>query len=134
MLARFLRHHDQIIAFVSALDESTGLDVSNCLSSVFWSKAFEAVEVSRSGVTTMGLLFNDDQKALETSQKDKLVRDYLPRLSDVIPAFGAELPLFPNDEIVQKPLQTIFAEYMDCYEMMLQLLDLQQSAGKCVSH
>jgi hypothetical protein len=44
LLARFLRYHDQIIAFVGALDESTGLDTSRCLSSVFWSKAFETVQ------------------------------------------------------------------------------------------
>jgi hypothetical protein len=56
LLARFLRYHDHIIAFVSTLDESTGLDVSNCLSSVFWSKAFETFEVSCSGDTAMDLL------------------------------------------------------------------------------
>jgi hypothetical protein len=71
---------------------------------------------------------------LETRQKDELVRNYLPRLSDIIPAFGAELPLFPDNEIVQKPLQTIFAKYMECYEIMLQLLDPQQSTGECISH
>ncbi|KAH7357452.1 kinase-like domain-containing protein [Pyrenochaeta sp. MPI-SDFR-AT-0127] len=108
LLARFLRHHDQIIAFIGALDESTGLDTSRCLSSVFWSKAFETV-----------------QRALDTRQRDKLFRQCLPRLSDVIPAFGPELSLFPDNEVVQKPLQTIFAVYMECYERMFQVLDLQ---------
>ena len=46
LLARFIRYHDQIIAFIGALDESTGLDVTNSLNSVFWSKAFETVLVS----------------------------------------------------------------------------------------
>ena|SRR5436190_16697084 len=50
LLARFLRHHDQIIAFIGALDESTGLNASECLSSVFWSKAFETVLVRNFGV------------------------------------------------------------------------------------
>ncbi|EXJ89007.1 serine/threonine protein kinase [Capronia epimyces CBS 606.96] len=110
LLARFLRHHDQIIAFVSAIDESASLDnVPHCLSSVFWSKAFETVE-----------------KALKTRQKDKFFRDHLPKLQDVIPAFGAQLPLFPDNETVQKPLQNIFAQYMGCYDMVLQLLDPQQ--------
>ena len=47
LLARFLRYHNQIIVFVGALDESTGLDVSNSLSSVFWSKAFATIMVRR---------------------------------------------------------------------------------------
>ena len=47
LLARFLRHHDRIIAFIGALDESTGLDASNSLSSVFWSRAFATVLVRR---------------------------------------------------------------------------------------
>ncbi|KAF2221664.1 hypothetical protein BDZ85DRAFT_132053 [Elsinoe ampelina] len=52
LLARFLRHHDQIVAFVSALDESMGLDDANSLSSVFWSKAFEAIESLDSRMTS----------------------------------------------------------------------------------
>ena len=47
LLAKFQRHHDQIIAFVSALDESAGSDASKTPSSVFWSKAFETVKVCR---------------------------------------------------------------------------------------
>ena len=46
LLARFLRYHDQIIAFIGALDKSIGLDASNNMNSVFWSKAFAAVLVS----------------------------------------------------------------------------------------
>ena len=45
LLARFLRHHDQIIAFIGALDECTGLEATNCLNSVFWSKAYDIVWV-----------------------------------------------------------------------------------------
>lgn len=45
LLARFLRHHDQIIAFIGAVDESTGLNASKSLSSIFWSKAFATVLV-----------------------------------------------------------------------------------------
>ncbi len=45
LLAKLLRYHDRIVAFVGALDESSGLDASHCLSSVFWSKAFETVQV-----------------------------------------------------------------------------------------
>lgn len=45
LLARFLRHHDEIIRFVSALDESMELDQTSSLSSVFWSRAFDIVVV-----------------------------------------------------------------------------------------
>ncbi|KAF2115017.1 kinase-like domain-containing protein [Lophiotrema nucula] len=107
LLARFLRHHDQIIAFIGALDESTGLDTSSCLSSVFWSKAFETVLT-----------------ALRTRQKDALLRQYLPALSEITPAFGADLALFPDSDKIQKPLQKIFAIYMECYEVILQHLVL----------
>lgn len=63
------------------------------------------------------------QTALRTSQRDTLFRKYLPTLSDAIPAFGADISLFPPDEKVQKLLQNIFAMYMECYEMMLQHLE-----------
>ncbi|KAL9098948.1 MAG: hypothetical protein Q9163_005484 [Psora crenata] len=105
LLARFLRHHDQIIAFIGALDESIGLEAFNSLKSVFWSKAFAAVLA-----------------ALKTHKRDALFRKYFPTLSDAIPAFGADLSLFPDNEKVQKPLQNIFAIYMECYEVMLQHL------------
>lgn len=114
LLARFLRYHDQTIAFIGALDESTGLDTSRCLSSVFWSKAFEAVHIA--------VQRND------TERRDLLFRECLPRLGDVIPAFGPELSLFPDDETVQKPLQTIFPLYMECYERMVQVLDPHNTA------
>lgn len=48
LLARFLRQHDQIIAFIGALDESIGFTESHCLSSLFWSVAFNTVQVSYS--------------------------------------------------------------------------------------
>jgi hypothetical protein len=46
LLARFLRQHDQIIAFIGALDDSIGLEESHSLSSLFWSVAFTTVQVS----------------------------------------------------------------------------------------
>lgn len=46
LLARFLRQHDQIIAFIGALDESIGFTEPHCLSSLFWSVAFTTVQVS----------------------------------------------------------------------------------------
>ncbi|KAI9663838.1 MAG: hypothetical protein M1821_007328 [Bathelium mastoideum] len=105
LLARFLRHHDQIIAFVGALDDSTGLDSSNSLGKAFWSKAFETVLT-----------------ALKTRQRDALFKKYLPAVSEIIPAFGANLSLFPDNDKVQKPLQKSFAIYMECYEVALQHL------------
>ena len=122
LLARFLRYHDQIIAFIGTLDEATGLNTSSCLSSVFWSKAFETVLVGYPCACTSGSVVNVDQTALKTRQKDALLRQYLPALSEVIPAFGADLALFPDNDKIQKPLQKIFAIYMECYEVILQHL------------
>lgn len=68
--------------------------------------------------------------ALNTKQKYVLVNCYLPQLDGMIPAFGSELSLFADDEIVQKPLQGIFASFMSCYSTILQLLDLQQKDGQ----
>lgn len=140
LLARFLRHHDQIIAFVGALDESTGLDTSRCLSSVFWSKAFETIQartpheviqiVRKADAEQKALDIRQRDKFFRDKQRDKLFREYLPRISDVVPAFGPELSLFPENEVVQRPLQTIFALYMQCYERMLQALDTEDSDGK----
>jgi len=62
------------------------------------------------------------QTALKTRQKDAFFRQYLPVLGDVIPAFGANISLFPDNDKIQKPLQKIFAIYMECYEVMLQHL------------
>ena len=47
MLARFLRQHDQIIAFIGDLDESFGFKEPHCLSSLFWSITFTTIQVSR---------------------------------------------------------------------------------------
>ena len=55
LLARFLRHHDQIIAFIGAVDEATGLDPSNSLSRIFWSGAFATVLVRALRLLVMGL-------------------------------------------------------------------------------
>lgn len=46
LLAKFLRQHNQIIAFIGALDESIGFAEPPCLSSLFWSVAFTTVQVS----------------------------------------------------------------------------------------
>lgn len=46
LLAKFLRQHDHIIAFIGALDESIGFKEPHCLSSLFWSVAFTTVQVS----------------------------------------------------------------------------------------
>ena len=47
LLARFLRQHDQLIAIVSALDQSVGLVRPYTLNATFWSVAYAAVQVSR---------------------------------------------------------------------------------------
>lgn len=58
MLGKFLRYHDQVIVFVGALDESTGLDSRICLSLVFWSTAFATVRVRRLDSNFMRLGFH----------------------------------------------------------------------------
>lgn len=46
LLSRFLRYHTHITKLASALDESSGLDLNESPSSMLWSKANEAVDVS----------------------------------------------------------------------------------------
>ena len=46
LLGKFLRYHTHITKVASALDESSGLDLNESPSSMLWSKAYEAVEVS----------------------------------------------------------------------------------------
>ena len=59
---------------------------------------------------------------MKTHKRDALFRKYFPAISDTIPAFGADLSLFPDNEKVQKPLQNIFTIYLDCYQVMLRHL------------
>ncbi len=70
------------------------------------------------------------QTALKSQRKDTLYGQYLPKLGEVIPAFGAELSLYPDIEKVQQPLQKIFALYMDCYETMLSHIVSPQAGCK----
>lgn len=46
LLSKFLRHHTHITRLASALDESNSLDPIKSPSSMLWSKAYEAVDVS----------------------------------------------------------------------------------------
>jgi hypothetical protein len=46
LLGKFFRHHAQIMVFIGALDESSGLSESNnSLGSLFWSFAFTIIRV-----------------------------------------------------------------------------------------
>jgi hypothetical protein len=47
LLAKFLRQHAQVIAFIGGIDESAGLEESHSLSALFWSVAFAIVRVRR---------------------------------------------------------------------------------------
>jgi hypothetical protein len=76
LLARFLRQHDQLIAFIGALDESIGFKEPDCLSTVFWSVAFITVDVSLS----FRLLLSPDRCRTELSigrTVTTATRDYL---------------------------------------------------------
>ncbi|MCJ1264295.1 hypothetical protein MMC22_004166 [Lobaria immixta] len=102
LLAKFLRQHDQIIVFIGALDESIGFTEPHCLSSLFWSVAFTTVQI-----------------ALRREKKTIIFAENLPKLNEALPAFGAQLPLFPDVPQVQDPLQKVFREYIECYSVML---------------
>lgn len=132
-LARFLRDHHQINDFVRGLENSTGLS-NHRLRSAFWTKAFEVIKV-RCHVTTRDRHRHSNtlQQVLTTQRfgpRDTLITECLSKLSTVVPAFGPDLPLFPENETVQKPLREIFLTYMECYEMLIARLGPQQDAGR----
>jgi hypothetical protein len=47
LLAKFLRHHAKIRAFIGALEESAGFDENRCLGQTFWSVSLWTVRVRR---------------------------------------------------------------------------------------
>jgi hypothetical protein len=83
--------------------------------------------------TTRVSLLISIQAALKSQQKAMLFSQYLPKLNNLLPAFGAELSAFPDVEKVQRPLQRIFAIYIECYTVMRNQI-LQQTARGSPSH
>src|SRR5437764_14132763 len=61
----------------------------------------------------------EGQIALRSQKKSIIFVENLPKLNEALPAFGAQLPLFPDVPQVQVPLQNVFREYMECYSIIL---------------
>ncbi|KAK4500156.1 hypothetical protein PRZ48_008342 [Zasmidium cellare] len=102
---RFRREHVQIINFVTAIDGTNKFEEEHALQPLIWqlmTSAAKAAFIARQrlrGITEVTRKLNDKVPRALTQNTDKLVK-------------------YPHETRIQKPLQQIFKEYMNCYLSM----------------
>jgi hypothetical protein len=101
-LGNFQNQFKPIKAFTGGIDSAGKLTAPDSLTSLFWAFVFTAIAT-----------------ALDRGIKLKDFATTLKRLSESVPNFGAGLARHFNVEKVQKPLQDLFSEYLDCYMTMI---------------
>ena len=113
IIANLLQTYSVVAAFTSAIDQSAALGSPDDLTGLLWAASYAAVEAS---LLLLGQAAHTDleQACLNAGCPIHHIVDLLVYLNKGVPHLGAALSRFPGDLKVQRPLQELFGEYIDC--------------------